>query len=142
MSLIFPKMLKENQKNVLKFCKKQVVTICMVSAHIPSFNKVQLVESIDGMKSIVIDGGADTGLKEDAYIFIEYTPQRANVVGFDHELMMANLPIGSCVTASLDLNGDTVILLENEQIDYTTQSNSMISPNQMRAFGVDIDNCP
>ena len=142
MSLMFPKMSKENQKKVLKFCKKQVAVIWMVSANIPSFRKVQLVESRDGMKSTVVDCGSYTGLKGDAYIFMEHTHRRANVVGFDQDLTKTNLPIGSCVTAALDSNGDTVIFLENEQIDHSSQSNFMISPNQLRAFGVDIDDCP
>ena len=110
MSSMFPKMSKENQKKVLKFCKKQVAVIWTVSAHIPSFRKVQLVESNNGMKWSVVDGSADTGLKGDAYILMEHTHRRANIVGFDQDLTKTNLPIGSCVTAALDSNGDMVCL--------------------------------
>ena len=63
-------------------------------------------------------------------------------MGFDQDLTKTDLPIGSCVTAALDSNSNTVILLENGQIHHTNQSNSMMSPNQLRAFGVDIDDCP
>jgi len=141
MTKMFPKMSEENQKKVVKFCTKKTSIIKTMSAYIPSFRKVNFVESADGMKPTVIDGGADTGLKGDAYIFVEHTIRRANVVGFDEGLTKTNLPIGSCVTATLDAQGKAIVLLENDQIDHTTQPNSMMSLNQMRAFGVDIDDC-
>ena len=135
-------MSEENQKKVVKFCTRKISTIKTMSACIPSFRKVNFVESADGRKPTVIDGGADTGLKGDSYNFLEHTKWGANVVGFDEGLTKTNLPIGSCVTATLDAQGKAIILLENEQIDHTSQSNSMMSLNQMRAFGVDIDDCP
>jgi len=105
--------------------------------------RINLIDSNDGESFTIIDGGAeDTGLKGNSYIFLEHTFRRANVNGFDDSMMRLGLPIGTCVTATKDMHSDTIILLENEQIDHTSQANSVSSPNQMRDFGVDIDDCP
>ena len=65
-----------------------------------------------------------------------------NVSGFDDGMVQRNLPIGTSATKVFDSNGRPYILIENEQIDHTTQENSIMSTNQVRAFGVDVDDCP
>ena len=50
--------------------------------------------------------------------------------------------IGTSVTVVSLPSGDDILLLKNESIDHTTQANSMLSVNQVRAFGIDIDDCP
>ena len=95
-----------------------------------------LADSETGKQYCIVDSGADTGLKGSTSIFIEHTCRRANVNGFDSEgNHETNLPIGTCVTATKDKYGETVNLLEDEQIDFSRQDNSMMSFNQMRHFG-------
>jgi len=103
--------------------------------------RINLIDTNDGESFTIIDGGADTGLKGNSYIFLEHTFRQANVNGFDDSMTKLGLPIGTYVTATKDIHGDTIILLELEQINHTSQANSVSSPNQMRDFGVDIDDC-
>ena len=39
-------------------------------------------------------------------------------------------------------HGQSILLLKNESIDFTSQANSMLSVNQLRANGIDVDDCP
>ena len=80
---------------------------------------------------VTVDGGADTCLDGAGHIFLEYTERRATVRGFDNDVTIDDLKIGTSVTA-VDLpNGRSILLLKNETIDHTSQLNSMISVNQL-----------
>ena len=57
-------------------------------------------------------------------------------------MVRRGLPIGTSITAAWNSLGETVILLQNEQIDHTSQPNSMLAPNQVRHYGIDLDDCP
>ena len=62
--------------------------------------------------------------------------------GFDNDVEVNNLCIGTSVTA-VDLpSGESIILLKNESIDHTSQLNSMLSVNQVRCNHIDIDDVP
>lgn len=95
-----------------------------------------------GIFNATVDGGADTCLDEDGHIFLEYTEKIANVVGFDDNCTKTNLHIGTSVTVVTTSDGNDILLLKNESIDHTSQPNSMLNVNQVRAHGVDIDDCP
>ena len=89
-----------------------------------------------------MDGGADTCLDGKEHLFLEYTERVANVVGFDDGMTKTNLHIGTSITVARSTCGNDVLLLKNEAIDHTGQSNSMLSVNQVRSYGIDIDDCP
>ena len=64
------------------------------------------------------------------------------VTGFDDREVSEDLPIGTSVSKVKTKTGEEVILLANEQIDHSAQDNSVFSVNQLRAFNVDVDDCP
>lgn len=138
---------KAAKEKAIAYIEKHISNVKMSRERDVYFNgdlrrRVNLMESLDDKQHTIVDGGADTGLNGSAYIFMEHTLRKANVTGYDSAMVTKGLPIGTSVTAAEDSNGDTVILLQNEQIDYTSQSNSMLAPNQLRHFGIDIDDCP
>jgi hypothetical protein len=87
-----------------------------------------------------IDGGADTCFHGRGFKFIEFGERKANVVGCNDDVQ-DNLNIGTSITAVKDIDGETVILLTNEAIE-NQKSNSMFSSNQLRHFGVIVDDTP
>ena len=113
-----------------------VRTICYNKVHATS------TSTNDGIYSVTVDGGADTCLDGKGHIFLEYTPRVANVVGFDDEVTKTNLHIGTSVTVATLSSGSEILLLKNESIDHTSHNNSMLSVNQVRSHGVDVDDCP
>ena len=99
--------------------------------------------SDSGKYFVIVDGGADTGLKGGKTSrFLEHSLRRVTVSGYEDDMVTENLPIGTSATKITDVNGKQLILIENEQIDHTGQDNSIMSVNQVRAFGVDVDDCP
>ena len=107
------------------------------------YHNVQAISTENDDEFLVtVDGGADTCLDGKGHLFLEYTERVATVVGFDQKLTQKNLHIGTSVTVVSLPSGDDILLLKNESIDHTTQANSMLSVNQVRAFGIDIDDCP
>ena len=96
----------------------------------------------DHIYRVTVDGGADTCLDGRGHIFLEYTERLANVVGFDDDVTKQNLHIGTSITVVTTSSGDDILLLKNESIDHTSQANSMLSVNQVRAHGIDLDDCP
>ena len=89
--------------------------------------------------TVTVDSGADTCLDGSGHIVLEYTERRANVKGFDNDVEVNNLCIGTSVTAVDLSSGESIILLKNETIDHTSQLNSMLSVNQFRCNNIDID---
>ena len=69
-------------------------------------------------------------------IFIEHTHGDFIVSNFDDTMVDKCLPIGTSATKVFDLNGNAIILIENQQIDHTGQDNSVLAANQLRAYGV------
>ena len=91
---------------------------------------------------MIIDEGADTGMKGKTSIILEHTQRKVNVTGYDDSHVTKDLPIGTTATKVTDEDGNSLILIENEQICYPDQDISIMSVNQVRAFGVDVDDCP
>jgi len=92
---------------------------------------------------IIVDGGADTGSKGRlTSIFLEHTHGDFSVTNFDDEMVHKCLLIGTSATKVFNSNGNAIILIENQQIDHTGQNTSVLSVNQLRAYGVDVDDCP
>ena len=76
------------------------------------------------------------------HIFLEYTERTANVKGFDDDVEVNNLRIGTSVMVVDLASGESIILLKNESIDHTSQLNSILSVNQVRCNKIDIDDVP
>ena len=70
--------------------------------------------------NVTVDSGADTCLDGEGHLFLEYTERYANVVGFDDDVEVKNLRIGTSITAAELPSGKTVLLLKNEAIDHTS----------------------
>ena len=118
-----------------------------VSHHVSiSDDKVRTIQNLmlDTNKHyVIVDGGADTGLKGGlTSLIFEHTSRKVSITGFNDEMVQKCLPIGTNATKVVNSNGKVVILIKNEQIDDTGQNNSVLSVNQMRAFGVGVDDCP
>ena len=75
-------------------------------------------------------------------IFLQHTNRKVNVSGFDNGMVKEGLPLGTCASRVTNKNRHTIILIENEQIDHSEQENSIFSVNQVRSYGVDVDDCP
>ena len=134
----------EQQKKIIAYMEKHVKTTRVRTVHFNEslIKRANHLETSEERAPTIIDGGADTGMNGSAYIFLEHTLRKANVIGYDSDMVKTGMPIGTSVTATKDTNGDTVVLLQNEQIDHTSQPNSMMAPNQIRHYGIDIDDCP
>ena len=92
---------------------------------------------------IIVDGGADTSLKgTQTSLALELTNRKVSVSGFHEEDTHQDLPIGVTATKITNDDGNSIILIENEQIIYDGQDTSVMSVNQVRACGIDIDDCP
>ena len=91
---------------------------------------------------VTVDGGADTCLDGEGHIFLEYTERSAHVIGFDKTMEKKDLRIGMSTTTTTLPSGEKILLLKNEAIDHTQQFNSMLTVHQVRAYGIDIDDCP
>ena len=132
----------EQRKKIVAYMEKHIKAVRTVEYNAALVKRANLLETSDESIPTIIDGGADTGMNGSAYVFLEHTSRRANVIGYDADMVKKGLPIGTSVTATKDSNGKTVILLQNEQIDHSGQPNSMLAPNQVRHYGIDLDDCP
>ena len=132
----------EQRKKIVAYMEKHIKAMRTVEYNAALVKRANLLETSDESNPTIIDGGADTGMNGSAYVFLEHTSRKANVIGYDADMVKKGLPIGTSVTATKDSNGKTVILLQNEQIDHSSQPNSMLAPNQVRHYGIDLDDCP
>ena len=92
-----------------------------------------------------MDSHADTGCAgPDCYV--EHTrDEKVNVYPFSSESSaVMNVPIGTAIYAVDDpINGKTVLLVLHEQLIFGERlQTSLINPNQLRDFGVTINDCP
>ena len=102
-----------------------------------SFSNVKSAVQLDSA-NVICDSGADTTLLGSSFLIIGHTERMANVSGFDEEMTVENLKIGSGVAAFDKPDGTTVLVLCHEAIDYTSQPHTMLSTNQLRHHGVDV----
>ena len=146
---VLNRMPKDNASKASDYIKSKIsVTRTGSATHKVGISKehfriVQNLMSDSGKYFVIVDGGADTGLKGGKTSrFLEHSLRRVTVSGYEDDMVTENLPIGTSATKITDVNGKQLILIENEQIDHTGQDNSIMSVNQVRAFGVDVDDCP
>jgi hypothetical protein len=88
----------------------------------------------------ILDVGADTCVVGQGWEALSvHKTRRANVVGFDHEAAIRNLPIVSAITAVNLQDEISVILIVHEVIYNNTDNHSLLSEFQFRYFGVKTD---
>ncbi len=100
--------------------------------------------SSNGKKYAIANGGADSSMKNvgDSCIILELTNKTVNVKGFSDKEVANDLPIGITATKVYNDEGNPVILIEDNQIIYEGTGGSIMSINQYRSIGVDVDDCP
>ena len=67
-----------------------------------------------------------------------HSDRMETVSGFDENLIIDDMKIGSGVTAFDKPNGETILVMVNEGIDHTSQDDTLLANNQMRHNGVDV----
>jgi len=104
---------KENASKASDYVKSKIkVTRTASVVHkVPvSKDKVCVVQNImsdTGKHYVIVDGGADTGLKGGKTSrFLEHTLQKVSITGFDDEMVQENLPIGTRATKVTDIKGN------------------------------------
>ena len=87
------------------------------------------------------DTNADTCCLGPNFVILEYTRRTADVYSYDKSAKpIENVPIVTAATAWDDpVTGETYILVVNEALYYGTKlDHSLINPNQIRSFGIDL----
>lgn len=92
----------------------------------------------------VLDSNADTCVAGSNCIIIEYTDQVTNVSAFTNQLdTLQNIPIITAATALDNHDGSTVILILHQALYLGDKiENTLLCPNQMRCYGIDVDDIP
>ena len=101
------------------------------------------VTSFEG--SVELDTHADTCVLGKNFIVLSYTGRECDVYPYSQDYeAIRNIPIVSGATAVQDrVTGETLILVFNEALWYGDRMNhSLINPNQMRHFGVTVQDNP
>jgi hypothetical protein len=140
---IVKRMPKDSSEKTLAYIKSKI-NMTRVS-NIPSLMNTSQLNNFHcetGKSYMIVDGGADTGMKGGkTSTTLEITERKVNVSGYDDNHTTENLSIGTTASKVTDEDGNEIILIENEQIINDKQDNSILSVNQARAFGVNVDNC-
>ncbi|MGH3053536.1 MAG: hypothetical protein ACRDL7_00985, partial [Gaiellaceae bacterium] len=103
--------------------------------------RIMLGKSEVSSKIALIDAGADTCLCGPDFKVTDRTDKKVNVIGFQDEHKSNDLTIGTAITATTLENGETILLRVNQGI-LVTEGKSLLSPNQIRAFGHTVDDVP
>ncbi len=91
-----------------------------------------------------LDSRADTCCAGATFHVIEYTGQTYEVYPYNPSYKpKKNIPVVKAVTAYDMSSGETIILCLNQSLYFGKESdNALLNPNQMRANGVLVDDCP
>ena len=92
----------------------------------------------DSPCNAVCDSGADTCLLGSAFKMLRHSDRMSTVSGFDENLIIDDMKIGTGVTAFDKPDGETILVMVNEGIDHTKQDNTLLATNQMHHNGVDV----
>ena len=92
----------------------------------------------DSPCNAVCDCGADTCLLGSAFKMLRHSDRMATVSGFDENLIIDDMKIGTGVTAFDKPDGETILVMVNEGIDHTGHDNTLLATNQMHHNGVDV----
>ena len=147
---VLKKLPKEAAEKTQKYIKSKISVMKSID-HIHAHNRTvtftnhQLhnVSQDEDANYVIIDGGADTSLKGNATsTTLELTHRKVSVSGFSDKDKHQDLSIGVTATKVWNEDKNPIILIEDEQIIYPEQETSVTSVNQIRAMGIDIDDCP
>ena len=141
---VLKKMPAASKDKTIAYVKSKINMTRTISLSSPShLSRVNNLQQDTGRAYIIVDGGADTGMKGGkTSMTLEITERKVNVSGYDDHHTTEDLSIGTTASKVVDEDGNEIILIENEQIINDKQDNSIMSVNQARAFGVDVDDCP
>jgi hypothetical protein len=92
-----------------------------------------------------LDLHADTIIGGANCILLETSGETANVHSFsDEKKTFSNVPIGTIATALVDQRtGEVIVLVMNEALYFGNRlDHTLICPNQLRSFGIVVDNAP
>ena len=92
----------------------------------------------DSPCNAVCDSGADTCLLGSAFKMLRHSDRMATVSGFDENLIIDDMKIGTGVTAFDKPDGETILVMMNEGIDHTKQDNTLLATNQIHHNSVDV----
>ena len=85
----------------------------------------------DSPCNAVCDSGADTCLLGSAFKMLRHSDRMATISGFDENLIIDNMKIGTGVTAFDKPDGEIILVMVNED-------NTLLATNQMHHDGVDV----
>ena len=92
---------------------------------------------------LIIDGGCDTTVCGIGWKIISQDPiRKANLIGYSEDKTDQGIPIGSAITATNLPNGDTILLQVNEAVLLSKNKNSLLSCQQVRDFGIQVNDVP
>ena len=91
-----------------------------------------------------IDNHADTTCAGKNFLPIVYTGTTCGVKGFHNEMEVHDVPVATCATAWMHPHsGEVFIFMFNEALYFGDQlDHSLINPNQIRHFGIDVEDNP
>ena len=102
---------------------------------------------IEGQGRCELDSHADTTLAGSNMIFLDNLSQadKIDVYGFSDKLgPIRNIPIGTCATAyDCPTTGQLFLLLFGQCLYFGNDvPSSLLCPNQLRAYGTRVEDCP
>ena len=120
---------------VIKFLNSRM---CMARQSRCGINNARLKAALKASPcNAVCDSGADTFLLGSAFKMLRHSDRMATVSGFDENLIIDDMKIGTADTAFDKPNGETILVIV-EGIDHTSQDNTLLATNQMHHNGVDV----
>ena len=90
-----------------------------------------------------LDSHADTIVVGSNFLVMNYTERSCDVSPYtDAYEPMKNIPIVKAATGYTSLNGRDYILIVNEALYIPSLNHSLLNPNQMRHFGIEVQDNP
>ena len=130
-----------NEQSNLRNCDNRSVSVVKSTRRISTTASRQPDPKPHTRANNELDTNADTCCLGTNFIVLAYTTRMADVYAYDESIQpIENVPIVSGATAFDDpTTGLTYILVFNESLYYGTKlKHSLINPNQLRHFGIDV----
>jgi hypothetical protein len=141
---------RPNTDSAGSYMSRRRINTCITTQRSKSRSVSQVKKSSYNNKKIIhgtceLDSHADTSVAGPNCIVLEYTDEVVNVSAYSEQLeTMENIPIVTAATAIDDpATGETTILVIGQAIYMGDKvQNTLLCPNQMRAFGLHVDDIP
>jgi hypothetical protein len=139
---------RPNTDSAGSFMSRRRINTCITSQHSRVVSHIrskqnQSLKVVHG--NCELDSHADTSVAGPNCVVLEYTKQVVNVSAFSEELeTMEGIPIVTAATAIDDPRTGTTTILVIGQALYMGDkiNNTLLCPNQMRAYGLNVDDTP